>query len=208
MPSDELPDQVTMKLDAFAATRKPVKIKPAWVRPELADLAHDVPILALDQSLSSTGWAELRVTSLVPGDHRLEVHAHGTLKTSSPYLGHVGTLAQMRHLTSALDDLVHLTKFPWRRVICEQPPITGFRKESSLLAAAAVELAVSGTQVMVQAQHAKYTFTGDKNATKATVKKALAYYLPEITTRDWNEHSRDAVLLGLTYLKELTHDFE
>lgn len=212
MSSSKLSDQITVKLDRFASSRKEPKRKPEWSPPQLIDLAAEISILALDQSLGATGWAELTVRRGDDGNGSpkpfVDINAHGTVKTSSPHVGHLGTLHQMRMLTTELKNRLLMTSFPWTVLVCEQPPVSGHRKESSLLAAAAVELAASGTQVMVQAQHAKHVFTGDHNATKAMVRDAMATYAPETLTRKWNEHTRDALLLGLTYLRDLTHDIE
>jgi Holliday junction resolvasome RuvABC endonuclease subunit len=91
------------------------------------------------------------------------------------------------------------------RVVHEMPPVGGAmaRPESSLVAATALRCAAAyfDTPVsMIGAQKAKKRWTGNGNAKKPEVKKALEAWRPQLRVeKPWNHDLADALALGLTW---------
>lgn len=175
-----------------------------WVEPQIQDFAHDVNVLSFDQSLGKTGWVNLTV-------HwgEIEIGRHGTLRTVTSNDGFQGSFDRADHLRDRM-----IEEHGWLAfhgipgaVIMEMPAVRGHRIESSFLAAYVVrkychEWWQSPTMVSIQESRRNLAGPGTQNDKKAG-HAALARYIPESTSRMWNEDERDAALNALNYLYKL-----
>lgn len=174
-----------------------------WQPLVLDDLAQG-SVLAFDQSLSATGWV-----TMFNGIGGVVVTGAGTLANmGDPLKGNARTLARSHELRTQVESLVWqippAETFSAR--VFESPPSAGrsVRPESSLLAAHVLGSVFRPESLtMIQAQHVKKIITGNGNAKKPEVKKALMAMtwivgLFMVT----NEHQRDALSLALTYLAD------
>lgn len=180
--------------------------KPSWVRPTLEDF-YAVPgqLLCFDQTLTSTGVAILRYDP----DYGIGVDYTTVLSARTDLESHEGTYAKAKDIEELVGREIarfRLYSANPRRIVYERPPVTGFRTESSLLAGYAVAKHGGDQASMVSNNHMKAVLLGPKPKsapawTKAHVKAAVeTYVLPPEPGMPWNEHTRDAVALGLTYL--------
>ena len=180
--------------------------KPSWVRPTLEDFYSDPgQLLCFDQTLSNTGVAILRYDP----DNGLSVDYTALLSADTGEKSHEGTYAKARVMERQIDREIarfRLYGANPRRIVFERPPVSGFRSESSLMAGYAVSRYGGDQASMVANNHMKAVLLGPKAKgapawTKADVKRAVeTYVLPPEPGMPWNEHVRDAVALGLTYL--------
>lgn len=189
---------------------KHVTMKAAWTPPTMADFAAGVPVLSFDQSLANTGWLYFSVR-----EAQVLVHARGTLRTSSSLTGWRANFAQAEQIAHAMgpqvDDKLmeapeEVPRFP-EAVVLELPSAHGHRTDSSMLAAYEIDR-YSRTwwmPTLFMAIQKSRTILGGSNIRndKKGGHKALARYLPESASRQWNEHQRDAAINGLAYLHEL-----
>lgn len=153
-------------------------------------------VLAVDQTLSTSGWA------LIEPDGK--VVETGTLRTApDPTGGHSGNLGRCTTQFLAFAALIRKT-LP-DVVVHEIPPVTRpgakmSRPESSLLAAAALRNAAIMQPVeveMIGAQAAKKRWAGKSNADKRLVHTALRILDPRLEEiKPMNEHILDAIALG------------
>lgn len=162
-------------------------------------------IMAVDQSLSATGWVVMALDAARP-----KVVHHGTLLTV--YVGDRGYADGMLTRGALLYEsfmsllLVHQPVL----IIHETPPMgqTNMRTaESSTLSAMALRCAASANHIpveMVHARHAKKVLTGDANATKQAVKAVVAQAVDGLPNR-FPEAVADAVAVALTWAKDLTN---
>lgn len=164
-------------------------------RPKIELPADHPAILAFDQSLSNTGWVDVRQGEIV---------GVGTIKTGSPAKakGHLGSLIQASLLVKPIRSL--LEERPGATVVIETPPVGRLqRPESSLLAASVIynETKMISTKI-VGAQRGKSFICGNGNAKKAEAHEALAERAKDIPGFDAisNEHQRDALLLALVVI--------
>jgi len=182
------------------ARRMPARFAaPAWTPPGVFDFAPWQPVLAYDATLTHTGWALLEVSALA-----VHVKAKGIINPSTGLTGYQGTWEKARQLRDALRNLHHQIGPHVQRVV-EAPSVGGgSRTESSLIAGMLVTMESPGGAVDISATHVSAVMLGDARIRSAERKKAvrayLAQLLPETTGRDWNEHMRDALITGLTYL--------
>lgn len=203
-------------LEALDAVRerRAKKEKPPWVRPPFAP-THEGYVLALDPSLASTGWA------IMSAEHPY-VHEVGTI-TTKPLDGKEGNIRRAVAIHSAvhplLDRLYALapgTALMERReglVAHEAPPGgSGLRRADSIESASiAIRIAAdtrSWPTHMVSDLTAKKRMVGrSKQVTKAEIAAALAEFWPHLPLDGmrWNEHIRDAVLIGIITLEEYHH---
>ena len=83
----------------------------------------------------------------------------------------------------------------------------GYRTESSLVAGLTVYRLAPRKCVPVSATHVSAVLLGDprieSKKRKGAIKEAVARYAPETAGRDWNEHERDALSVGLTRLYDM-----
>lgn len=181
----------------IAEGKKPKASKKKWEQPTVDDLAIG-HVLAFDQTLSNTGMAWV-----INDKQGLRAIDCANLKPPpDDYKGHEGSIKKGLWLHSKFQRLRgECAGRNAQEIVYEQPPVMGYRIESSLMAAMALRLAWP-TAVGIYNQHAKAIFLGPGQHTKADVKECInSYILPPRSP--WNEHVRDAVLLGLTYLYDL-----
>lgn len=175
--------------------------KPPWVQPTLDDLAYGT-VLAFDQTITKTGFCLL--------SHRpsgLVVHDRGKMvEVAVPDLkGFADTLQRATWMAQRIRNLIlsgkaeHTTMV----VVHEMPAVVGHRLESSQMAALGVSLACEERyvpRVMVSKQHvAAVLCPPDDRYGKPAITRATCQFL-DTKGRDWNQDSRDALALALTYL--------
>jgi hypothetical protein len=186
--------------------RKPA-VKPPFEPPRMADLAERTQVLAFDPSLSNTGWVALCRVS-----HEIRIEGRGTLRPETGRDGYMGTWEKFRQLADELRSDMQLSSvLIWsaRSIVWEAPPVgPASRPESSLLAGAALWQFYSPRRereelVVMSAQHASSVIIGNPRHDKGEIKAAVARYVPESEGRSWNEHQRDALLLGLAQLAKV-----
>lgn len=201
---DELRARVNAAaLKKGAAPRK----KKEWAAPTLADFANGL-VCTFDQTFSNTGWVIFRKT-----DDEVDVIDHGTLREPPvPDLkGFEDTLQRAewmceRILPIPLRAYQHEGASEEIVYVHEIPAVQGHRIESSLLGALGVRQAVTALpvprkRVAVGNQHMKSVLLPvELRSEKRHVTAALNRYT---NTRGWNEHTRDALALGLTYLYDV-----
>jgi hypothetical protein len=183
----------------------PEKLRPVpspWQPPAAEKLAEDIFVLAYDQSLSSSGWAALhRSGSLVC------LEGHGTLHVKAELAGHAGTFQKAHRMRMLMEDIF----FSWKPchagdscvIAYEATPVAGRRLESSLLGGFLVHELSGGTGIAVSPAHASKVLAGTPRHDKNEIKLAVARYVPEVLNRGWDEHSRDALAVGLTVLWDM-----
>lgn len=179
--------------------------KKAWKPPEFEDLVHGWEVLSIDQSLRSSGWVYFRAWPTW-----IEIIDMGTIR---PVSDEDEGFSQTYGLAHALRDELIKT---FRRVlpddiVFEMPTVQGNRTESSLLGGYVVrDWAFREKDIwpyMISIQHSRTVLAGPGTGNdKKAGHEALARYIPESTTRKWNEHTRDAALNGLAYLHDLRED--
>lgn len=178
-------------LEALDAVGRGGKAKKAWSQAPYSPLPRTV--LAFDQSLSATGWAVLTETGPVRA---------GVIRTD-PQKGNEGTLSRAVEIAREAEWLMRQYHGAGATIVHEAPPATYrgmHRGEASLVAATAIRIAAdrgSRRLVMISAQAAKRRMTGDANAPKARVKEAVTEMFGDLGLKPWNEHVRDAVILGV-----------
>lgn len=192
-----MPLDLQARADALKAGKTVKKVKAAWLRPTVSDLAQN-RVLAFDQTVNHTGWVMFGVQ-----DDSLTEWDHGTLAPadSDLYKGHADTLHRMLDMGRQIEATIHQWAYMGPTVILEMPAAHGYRIESSLLAAYEIQRVcreVGLDYVMVANQHMKKVITGGATATKAEV-KAHAMEIAHVSGR-WNQHNADALGLGLTFL--------
>jgi hypothetical protein len=164
-------------------------------------------VLAFDASLVNTGW----VAMLSRGD-RVVVEAHGTIRPSDHgEQGYMATWERALGLQKALRETGLVTRFardPDVLLAVEAPPVgPGHRKESSLVAGMTVWMLGPRKCAVISPTHVSAVLLGDPRirsaGRKPAIKAAVCRYVPEAAGRNWNEHERDALSVGLTRLFDL-----
>ena len=179
--------------------RKPRGEEP-WRPPSWSDFYQSVRVLAFDATLSHCGWA-----GITAWDDRIEVWARGTVNTSTQRQSYLGTWDRAAELHRELG-LIDNSCGYGARIVVEAPSVGGgSRTESSLIAGLLVTmLRPEGGCTAVSATHVSAVLLGDPRVRSAERKKqvrsAVVRLIPEAAGRDWNEHQRDAVATGLTWL--------
>lgn len=167
---------------------------------------EDATLLLVDQTLGNCALVLMTLS-----DGRLSVWYSTTLRPGTALKGNEGNLARSEQLQEMLIKVLGSWSGDIDRVIHETPPAANRvqRPESSLLAAHCLRWAVkvtSGVPVeSIGSQRAKAHVCGNSRATKgeAHAEMLVRYgdliqgYRDHIT----NEHLRDALMLGLTYLE-------
>lgn len=178
-----------------------------WAQPMVSEFLHGVNILSFDQSLGKTGWVNLTVNW-----GEIQVASHGTLRTVTSNDGFQGSFDRADRLRDRLfeeHDNLAFHGIPYA-VIMEMPAVRGRRIESSFLAAYVVrkychEWWEDPTMVSIQASRRNLAGPGTQNDKKAG-HEALADYIPETASRQWNEDERDAALNALNHLYTLAKE--
>lgn len=184
---------------AFAADRKNPKVKPDYRPPRHEDFEWG-RVLAWDPSLANTAWVVLDV-----GPERIQVTAHGVIKATVPAVGFAGTFAIVPGLWQGIRKVLY--RYPEGRSVIEMPVVRGERTDSSLVAgvliqAARAEMCIPAAK-MVARDHAASVLAGDRHASKAASGAVVdALLAPQRPATPWNEHTRDAALVGLLALRK------
>lgn len=194
-----------MTLEALGALRDRRTPEP-WVCAPF-DPDPDTLVLAFDQSLASTGWALIQPT------HPFLVEA-GMIRTKPPVPGYEGDFqrgVEIQHAASRLifDFLIDALDPGMKLIVAHEMPPVGIVEglgRASLLSGMAIRCAAAMADtpvVMVGAQRAKHRLTGDRDATKPQMRQAVLDFWPHLEgTKPWNEHTRDAISLGIVAIEE------
>lgn len=182
------PDDLRAKI---AESKKPKNSKPKR-QPATRDKLAIGLVLAYDQTLTNTGFAFIDNNE----DHLLVQTEMFTQSTNEA--SHMGSIDKFLKLHKALQNRSWPTNL---ETVFEMPAVQGYRIESSLMAAAAICL-VHPYARPISNQHAKSIIVANHMATKAQV-GAVINGLVDDHIGPWNEHTRDAVMLGLAYLYDL-----
>ena len=189
--------------------KPPHRKKNEWVAPRVDEFAEKIRVLCFDQSVNNTG-----VVMLWADYGRVTVWSQQTLvPDKDPDLFSVDRIIQR---AVSQDEFIREAICEARAdgkvdaVVVERTPLEGYRTESSLLASFSIHrLApeILGVPVTVVANnHAKAVMLApNRRSEKIHTKDLLDRY--RIPGR-WNEHTRDALLLGLTHLYDVKKDKE
>lgn len=204
----ELPEEILLKIRAYVADAKRPRSKKGFREPVREDFAPDVQILCIDQTLTHCGWA------LVNTEDGISVPDSGTIRSPNLGTGVRGfeqTFTKSVSLARGISEMLTRLYGQWEGVVLEMPSVSGYRTESSLVAAATIctelDRMGDGLPVLVSRQAAGSLLCGDRLAPKS-VSSALVERLVEDRrpkgTGQWTEHVRDAVFVGLRnlYLEE------
>lgn len=202
-------DELRARVTAAALTKgKPKRApKKVWAAPKLEDFANGL-VCAFDQTFTNTGWAILR-----KDDDWVQVLDKGTIR-EPPVPGLKGfedTLQRAEWMCERIKPIpekaLTYAKHDESCVfVHEIPAVQGMRIESSLLGALGVRQAVTALRdpykrVAVGNQHMKAVMLPpEMRHEKRFITTAVNRYTD---TRGWNEHTRDALALGLTYLYDV-----
>jgi Holliday junction resolvasome RuvABC endonuclease subunit len=166
-------------------------------------------ILCFDQSLLNTGWALMMFSpGKVPS-----VLIHGTIHTP-PIPGLSGMVDSFLRGESLLQEISNVLTVVWEMgfdcIVHETPSLMGFggqsKMEAAPIAAMALRSAIRQHQVfkirqtmvdMLQAEVVQAWIGGRRGAKKEEIHAEMWRIIPEFRT---NEHVRDAIALGLTYV--------
>lgn len=190
---------MTVREDALRLRVKEAKRpkgKKQWAAPEISDFAKGIIIMAIDQSLGNTGVVIMRM-----GDDGAHITARWTYQPKGTAKGHLGSLQKA---TDLFDYLVlrDSVSSPLDLVVYEQTPIMGYRLESSLLAGLTVMLVHRDAQAYSRQSAYSLLLAPDRRSEKKFTREVVERYVVEDLThrKTWNEHERDALMLGLTGL--------
>jgi len=194
------------RIKDYAAGKPKRRRKKEWEPPSFGEFL-DGAVLAYDQGAFCTGWCYFWKSS----ETGLVVLDKGVFK-EPPVPGlksHADTLQRATWMAERIQAHIHeqrlmpsdLNEF-W--IVHEMPPIQGWRPEVSLMGALAIRLATERSLhrvVSVANQHMRSVLVGSErnDGSKRVVKEALARY-GRFVGDGWNEHNRDALALGLTFL--------
>lgn len=176
------------------AAKKP-RAKKEWEPPAIEDFIESVEVLAFDQSLASTGWVLFTVDQ---GDLRL--HQKGTLRNPIRNGGHIGTMDKADWLKSALVS-EHIFTLSADLIVGEQTPVQGWRLESSLIAGYVLRQVFPKVEFVNRRTALSLLLPPEQRSDKKYAAEVVKRYDPVLgpyVRPTWNEHERDALMLGLT----------
>ncbi|GAA1978966.1 hypothetical protein [Kitasatospora viridis] len=181
--------------------------QPTWQAPIPRDFAYGC-VLAFDQTTSNTGTA---VITHLPGAGLRIAYTETVRPAETALTSHEGSYAKAAQIRRGVRQVLartqpHLGSEP--HYVFERPSVTGHRTDSALLAGLVVYEETDGRAVLVSNRHAKRVLVGPvpkgTTITKRQVKEAVGRYFPEPPpSSSWNEHVRDAIMLGLVHLFDL-----
>lgn len=186
------------------ATKRPSR-KKVWEAPVIADFAQGLVVLALDQSLSSTGWVRFDIGATVKG--RLTVWNRGTIKVAVASKGHTSTMDKADILKARLEANRSIMASDLQ--VAEVTPVVGYRLESSLVAGYVTRQVFPGVHFVSRQSALALLLPPDKREEKIHSKIVKDLYVPllgDAEPRRWNEHQRDALMLGLTALWKIQQE--
>jgi hypothetical protein len=183
--------------------RKPPAKGDPWHFPVLDDFAQGVRVLAFDATLSHTGWILFEVSP-----RWIIVRYKGCINPVTELTGYRGTWEKARHLRAALDSVILQHGSADAHRVVEAPSVGGgSRTESSLIAGLLVYLDWPRATHDLSATHVSAVLLGDPRVRsaerKVRIREAVIRLCPQAAEHGWNEHIRDALATGLTYLYDL-----
>jgi hypothetical protein len=193
---------VSTALREQLAGRRKRPAPPPWRFPLLSSFAPGQLVLALDATLSHCGWVLLYAS-----EGQVIILGRGTISPVTERRSFLETWDKAARLREELDVLRTALEFREYRVAVEAPSVGGgHRTESSLIAGTLVHLAWPDA-VPVHVAHISALLTGDGRMASAqrkpAIRRAVSLLVPEAAGRTWNEHQRDAVAVGLTWLHDI-----
>lgn len=205
LPGGPAVTELRDRVRAAAEGKRARPRKKEWQAPLVTDFATG-SVLSFDQTITHTGWCLLHVVG-----GRIDVAAKGTInEPPTPDLrSFMDTLQRAVYMAERVGAVVRDNWEPGVHVVAEMPAVMGYRIESSLLGAMGVWQAVvahtprARPHALVGKQHMEAVLVSpdDRMNGKPAVKRALSRYLDVGT--GWNQHNRDALANGLTYLYDL-----
>lgn len=156
-----------------------------------------VRVLAFDQTLTNCGWA-------VYDAPEQTVEACGVIKPEPAYpcKSFELTFEKARLLEEGLVKVLTEHAKTVDVIVMEMPAVTGYRTESSLMAAEKILTVCRNLglakPVMVARNTAAAVVAGNGKATKQQTSQVVNEIVKNRPKAPWNEHVRDAVLLALT----------
>jgi len=193
-----LPEEILRRIKEEAARARKVQPAKDWRPPLPDDFEPDRKVLCFDQALNNCGWA------LLGTRNQIHVAHSGTIRPPQvDTKGFEGTFTKAVVLARRLRTLLGDHLYSYDEVVIELPSVTGYRTESSLVAAVTIciELDRIGKPwpTFVSRTSAAAALCGDKGATKKVssdvVESLVTWH--EKGTGAWTEHVRDAVFVGL-----------
>ena len=197
---EEMRAKVREAKDEVKAKRR----KKVWTPPDPGRFRHET-ILAMDQTLTHTGWAVIESTY-----EGLTLLMADCIDVRTDLVGFEGTFAKAHEMERRIRGVVGATTVVATTVVHEMPAVGGHRTESSLIGALLIRQVmqqhrgVGVAMVSNLAMKALLCAPGERDE-KKHVKAAVEGLIPKERrnrTRRWNEHVHDAVALGLTHLYE------
>jgi Holliday junction resolvasome RuvABC endonuclease subunit len=195
------------KLSKFAQGEAGTVEEPKKVEPR--KISFRGRMLVMDQSLSNTGWAWLKVD-----DDGVVVVATGNIQTE-PIAGLTSFEESFTRAVSIFVQTLSVIETCKPHLLVHEMPAARMprrsqNREAGIAACVAIRCAAhrysGGLRViMKQAQHVKKELTGDARAEKKTVSEAVRGRLPTLATRKdlrFNEHTMDAIAIGLIAAEE------
>lgn len=196
----------TEEIRSQLRARRAAPAAPPWHPPALEDFLPGRATIAFDASLLNTGWVVLRAWAT-----GIEIFWHDTIRPKTEATGYMATWERARLLEEGLWEaglVVRWIRDPNVLMAVEAPSVGGgHRTESSLVAGLTVWRQAPDKCERVSATHVSAVLLGDPRIKsedrKQAIKLAVARYVPETAGRDWNEHERDALSVGLTRLYDM-----
>ena len=174
---------------------------PPWRPPTARDLEPGRPVLAWDATLTNCAWA-----LMAAGGDGVVIYEKGTIRPRTALTGYRGTwdkATQLRDAISAVTDRVRPAD-----VVLEAPSVGGgYRVESSLMAGFMVWSMDPGNCHDVSATRVSAVMLGEarvrSDERKKRIRAAVIELVPEAAGRGYNEHIRDSIATGVTWLWDL-----
>jgi hypothetical protein len=138
------------------------------------------------------------------------VNGRGTIKPKTDQTGYLSTWDKAALLRRELEQVIGKwtgMAGPKPHIVVEAPSVGGgARTESSLIAGGLVWMLSPGPVTAVSATHVSAVLLNQPRIRsedrKRAIKNAVIRLCPEAAGRTWDEHQRDAVATGLTYLHD------
>jgi hypothetical protein len=197
----EVPEQILLRIKAFAAEGQKQLPKRGWVPPSPENF-RPAQILCFDQTLSNCGWA-----ILATDQQEISVPACGVLVAPKFAVGERGfaaTFAKSIFIADGMKQILRDNHGSFEGVVAEMPAVSGYRTESSLVAAVTLVQTLHDMgepwPEMVSRNRAGAVLCGDRNAPKGVSGAFVDQMVQDRHPKPWNEHVRDAVFVGLQSL--------
>jgi hypothetical protein len=182
---------------------KIVKPEKPWHPLRASDLLAEKRVQSFDQTLTNCGMVRIVVEE---SNHDVWVLDKEVLKP--PRFPELSTFAENYERAHWLRNELIGLMYPHETVL-EMPPVHGFQTQSILLAGDAiwdVAREMDAPVSLISKNHVGAVLCNDKSASKAQIKEALAAFIPDVTTRDWNEHTRDAAAQAIVRLYDMKQE--